>query len=348
MARMNGNLLYTLIHDFLTDYLPQKRNCSRHTVKAYRTALNQLLDFAKDQKQIRLIDITFDTLDGEMIAEYLDFLENTQKCSIKTRNHKLNCLRSFYSYAVMRDTSLVVYQADLFSIHFKKGVKVETVDYLSENAVKVLLEQPDVKRRKGVRDQFLMLLMYDTAARIQEVIDLRICDIRLGNAPQAKLHGKGDKYRSLPLMKKTVLHYHNYMQAFHPGEAERSPKALFYTIRKSIYSPISDDTIRAFMNGYAKKAHMICPEVPEKIHPHIWRHSRAMHLYQHGMDLTTLSQWLGHVNLSTTLIYAHADTEMKRKAMEEATGDYFPRVSAEKSPYDVNDDAVLKRLYGLK
>ncbi len=77
-------------------------------------------------------------------------------------------------------------------------------------------------------------------------------------------------------------------------------------------------------------------------------HSRAMHLYQHGMDLTTLSQWLGHVNLSTTLIYAHADTEMKRKAMEEATGDYFPRVSAEKSPYDVNDDAVLKRLYGLK
>ena len=102
------------------------------------------------------------------------------------------------------------------------------------------------------------------------------------------------------------------------------------------------------MNGYAKKAHMICPEVPEKIHPHIWRHSRAMHLYQHGMDLTTLSQWLGHVNLSTTLIYAHADTEMKRKAMEEATGDYFPRVSAEKSPYDVNDDAVLKRLYGLK
>lgn len=98
------------------------------------------------------------------------------------------------------------------------------------------------------------------------------------------------------------------------------------------------------MLGY----NMICPEVPEKIHPHIWRHSRAMHLYQHGMDLTTLSQWLGHVNLSTTLIYAHADTEMKRKAMEEATGDYFPRVSAEKSPYDVNDDAVLKRLYGLK
>jgi len=91
------------------------------------------------------------------------------------------------------------------------------------------------------------------------------------------------------------------------------------------------------MNGYAKTAHAAFPEVPEKIHPHIFRHSRAMHLYQHGMDLTMVSQWLGH-----------ADTEMKRKAMEEATGDYFPKVSAEESPYDVNDDAVLKRLYGLK
>jgi len=73
-----------------------------------------------------------------------------------------------------------------------------------------------------------------------------------------------------------------------------------------------------------------------------------MHLYQHGMDLTMVSQWLGHADISTTLIYAHADTEMKRKAMEEATGGYFPKVSAEESPYDVNDDAVLKRLYGLK
>lgn len=347
MAGMKGNQLYTLIHDFLTDYLPQKRNCSRHTVKAYRTALNQLLDFAKDQKQIRLVDITFDALDSRTVSGYLDFLEDTRGCSIKTRNHKLNCLRSFFSYAVKRDTSLVVYQADIFSIPFKKGVEAEPVGYLSETAVKVLLEQPDVKRKKGIRDQFLMLLMYDTAARIQEIIDLRICDIRPGNAPQVKLHGKGNKYRSLPLMKETVLHYHNYMKAFHPGETQYSPKALFYTIRKDIYSPISDDAVRAFMNAYAKTAHMVCPEVPEKIHPHIWRHSRAMHMYQHGMNLETLSQYLGHADRSTTLIYAHADTEMKRKAMEEATGDYFPKVSAVDSPYDVNDDAILKRLYGL-
>ena len=93
-------------------------------------------------------------------------------------------------------------------------------------------------------------------------------------------------------MKDTVSHYHRYMRVFHPGEPEYSRKQLFYTIRKNVCSPISDDTVRAFMNGYAKTAHVAFPEVPEKIHPHIFRHSRAMHLYQHGMDLTMVSQWL--------------------------------------------------------
>ena len=98
MARLKENLLYMIIHDFLTDYLTKKRNCSSHTVKAYRTALNQLLDFTKEQKQIRLVDITFDILNDGMAEKYLDFLEETKKCSIKTRNYRLNCLRAFYSY----------------------------------------------------------------------------------------------------------------------------------------------------------------------------------------------------------------------------------------------------------
>jgi len=119
-------------------------------------------------------------------------------------------------------------------------------------------------------------------------------------------------------------------------------------MRKNKCSAISDDTIRVFMDKYVVTAHRICPDVQEKIYPHIWRHNRTMHLYQHGMDLTLISQWLGHANLSTTLIYTHADTEMKRRAIEHATGDYFPEVSAENSPYDVKDDAVPKRLYGLK
>ena len=348
MGRLTENTLYPLVRDFLTDYLPQKRNLSAHTVKAYKTALDQLLDYAKEQKKIRLADVTFDILDDGMIPKYLDHLEKIKKCSVKTRNHRLNCLRAFYSYAAMSDISCVAYQLNISKIPFKKEEKAEIIDHLSEKAVKALLEQPDTKSRKGIRNLFIMVLMYDTAARVQEVIDLKICDFQLDDTPQVKLHGKGSKCRTVPLMPDTIAHYHRYMKLFHPDEPAHSEKPLFYTMRKNRCSAISDDTIRVFMNKYAKTAHQLCPDVPEKIYPHIWRHSRAMHLYQHGMDLTLVSQWLGHANLSTTLIYAHADTEMKRRAIEQATGDYFPEVSAENSPYDVNDDEVLKRLYGLK
>jgi len=121
-------------------------------------------------------------------------------------------------------------------------------------------------------------------------------------------------------MEYTVSHYLNYLQIYHKDENEYSKKPLFYTKRKNIIQAMSDDNIRKFLNQYADSARKICPEVSEKIHPYLFRHSRAMHLYQHGMDLTLISQWLGHSNLETTLIYAHADTDQKRRAIEKSMG----------------------------
>ncbi len=207
MGRLTENILYPLVHGFLTDYLPQKRNLSAHTVKAYRTALDQLVDYAKEQKNIRLADVTFDILDDGMVPAWLDYLEGTKKCSVKTRNHRLNCLRAFYSYAAMSDTSCVAYQLNILKIPFKKEAKPEIIDHLSEQAVKALLEQPDAKDKKGIRNLFIMVLMYDTAARVQEIVDLKICDFQPDGTPQARLHGKGGKCRTVPLMADTVAHY---------------------------------------------------------------------------------------------------------------------------------------------
>ena len=342
------NELYLQIRAFLKDYLPEKRNCSPHTIKAYRTALDQLLEYIKRKNNIHLIDITFETINREAVTGYLDHLENERSCSPGTRNYRLNCLRAFFDFAVKTDKTLVAYQIEISGIPFKKIPKDESIDYLPENAVKVLLYQPDVSRPKGIRDQFLMVLMYDSGARIQEIINISVCDICLGDTPQVKLHGKGGKRRVVPLMKETIQHFHRYMRAFHADEPLYSEKPLFYTVRNGICKPISDDMVRVFMDQYAQQAHKVCAEVPEKIHPHLLRHSRAMHLYQHGMPLSLISQWLGHAHLSSTLVYAHADTEMKRKAIEKATDKYFPAVDPEHSPYDVNDDEILKRLYGLK
>jgi len=217
MGRMTENPLYPLIHDFLVDYLPQKRNLGVHTVKAYRTALDQLLEYAKEQKKIRLADVTFDILDNSMVPAYLDYLEEIKICSVKTRNHRLNCLRAFYSYAAMSDTSCVAYQLNVYKFPFKKEEKAEIIDHLSEKAVKALLEQSDTKSKKGIRNLFIMFLMYDTAARVQEIIDLKICDFQLDDTPQIKLHGKGSKYRTVPLIPDTIAHYHRYTKRFHPG-----------------------------------------------------------------------------------------------------------------------------------
>jgi integrase/recombinase XerD len=349
MAGMTDATLFALVRDFLKTYLPRQRNNSPHTIKAYRTSLEQLFDFVKKERDIGLTQITFEILNDGMIPAFLDWLEVSQGCSVSTRNHRLKCIRSFYNYAASMEPTAVAFQMEMKKIPFKKMPTPEVVAFMSENAVKALLEQPDTKTQRGLRNQFLMILMYDTAARVQEILNLRVCDIRLGTTPTAVLTGKGNKARTVPLMEKTVRHFKNYMEIFHPNADSFSKTPLFYVERKGKVGPMSDDNIRKFLNEYGAAARLVCSEVPENVYPHLWRHSRAMHLYQHGMDLTLVSQWLGHAHLETTLIYAHADTELKRKAIEKATPLQNPLKDASPAPqFDVNDDDVLKRLYGLK
>lgn len=197
----------------------------------------------------------------------------------------------------------------------------------------------------GIRDQFLMIFLYDTGARIQEALDVKICDLRIDKTPTVTLHGKGGKIRVVPLMKDTVEHLKNYMGVFHKDETWFSPEWLFYVERKGIRSAMCDDTARLRIQKYAEQARESCPDVPERVHPHLWRHTRAMHLYQHGMDLTLISQWLGHKQVETTLIYAYADTEAKRKAIEKAMGS--DSSGTKPGNYTVDDEETLKRLYGL-
>ena len=160
------------------------------------------------------------------------------------------------------------------------------------------------------------------------------------------LLGKGKKTRVVPIMDETVKHYLNYLSIYHKDENEYSTSPLFYIKRGDVIHTMSDDNIRKFLNHYGDLAREICPEVPIKIHPHLFRHSRAMHLYQHGMDLTLISQWLGHSNLETTLIYAHADTKQKREAIEKSMGENIIG-SVDIPKYTIEDEDILKKLYGL-
>ena len=191
-----------------------------------------------------------------------------------------------------------------------------------------------------------MILLYDTGARIQELMDIRIRDMHMGTTPTVTLHGKRNKVRTVPLMEKTALYYLGYKKTFYPDENDYSEQPLFYT-KKS--KKMHHDTARRFIYEYGVSAKKNCNDVPDNVHPHLWRHTRAMHLYQRGMDLTLTSQWLGHSKLETTLVYAHADTEKKRAAIEQATDPNSPlKEYLDSKRYTVSDDEVLKRLYGLR
>ncbi len=348
MKGLADETLYKIIHDYFLLYLPRMRKCSDNTIRSYREAVSSLLEFIAKSKNISLSAITFKMITSDMLSAFLDSLEEQGVC-ISTRNQRLQAIRSFFGYAVMVDPALMIYRNEIYKVPVKKDTNKTTIEYLSEKAVKVLLEQPDRTTEKGMRDIFILLLMYDSAARVQELVDIKICDLINGKTPLVILHGKGAKVRTVPLMESTMLYYEKYFSMYHPEETPHSNQYLFYNVRHGIKNRLDTSTIRKMISKYGKAARELCPAIPENVHPHLLRHSRAMHLYQHGMELSLISQWLGHSQYETTLIYAHADTEQKRKAIEQATSNNSVLKKSDASKrYVISDDEMLKRLYGLK
>lgn len=346
MKKLKDETLFRLIHDYLSVYLPDQKCCSRNTIKSYREALNQLFDFITIEKNIPLTDVTFETINSLMISDYLEWLEKGRHCSISTRNQRLACIRSFFKYAGIMDITVTVFQNELKKVPFKQSVS-KTVDFMSEEALKVVLAQPDANTKTGMRNLFFMILMYDTGARNREILDLKIRDFRADSkTPCVYLTGKGNKKRIVPVMVKTVEHFRNYARIYHPED--NPERYLFYTVRQGVPQKMSDDNVARFMKKYGNAAKEICTEVPDNLHPHLFRHSRSIHLYRAGMPLALLSEWLGHAQLETTMIYAYADTEMKRDAIQKATGNQNPLMNNEPVPYWKGDDQIIRKLYGLK
>ena len=338
--------LFLLIRNFLLIYLPVQRRASENTITVYRTVLNQFLRFVADTRNISVTSVSFDLFNYDMITAYLSNLITEKGFSPATWNNRLAALKAFVAYASACYPEYIAVSTELSAIKAQKDDPFSKVEYMSEEAVRVLLAEPDATTRLGLRDRMMLIFFYDTGARIQEVLNVRICDLTMDSTPKVVLYGKGNKVRTVPLMKDTAQHLKHYIAVFHAGESLASTQFLFYTERKNVRKPVCDDTVRLMMQKYADSARAKCTDIPKRVHPHLWRHTRAMHLYQHGMDLTLVSQWLGHANLETTLIYAHADTEHKRQAITRALGDNAAP-DVEPVNYTVTDEELLKRLYGL-
>jgi integrase/recombinase XerD len=350
MRKLKEEKLFSLIRDFLIVYLPEQKCCAQNTIIAYRNALNLLLNYIVEERKISLEKVTLSLFNYQVISDFLNWLEKERECGISTRNHRLSCIRSFLKYAANIDPLLFTYLNEIQRIPLKKTVKTKILEFMSEEALKSFLEQPNTQTKNGMRDLFFMILMYDTAARIGEMLNLKVKDfLPDAKTPSVYLTGKGNKKRVVPVMRKTVEHFRIYCQGFHPGEKYDPSQYLFYTVRHGLKQRMSDDNVARFISGYGLAARAVCDGMPTKVYPHMLRRTRAMHLYRAGMPLALLSEWLGHENPETTLIYAHADTEMKREAVEKAT---LPDNALNNGKIDVaaweSDDQLIRRLYGLE
>jgi site-specific recombinase XerD len=343
-----GNL-FGAIHDYLEVYLPKQRNLSGHTQNSYRVALDSLVDFVKVHNKVQIQDVTFEMLTETTVTAFLDSLESERGYEISSRNTRRAAIRAFLKYAADRNVVNVSILQEVNNVALKKPDKVETVDYMSMGAISAIVEQTDISSPLGLRDRTMLILLYDTGARVSELVGIKLNDLRFGKKPTIILHGKNSKIRSVPLSDRTVQHLKKFLLEYHADVPLSSAAPMFYSVSHEERHALSDRRVRYLVQDYADKARVTCLEVPMSVHPHQFRHSRAMHLYQNGMDLTLISQWLGHSQLETTQIYAHADTEHKRTAIAKATPENSPlfnKLNPER--YTITDEDALKRLVGLR
>lgn len=339
------NDFFKTIRKFLNEYLPSQRCLSENTIRSYRQALNLFVKFMREVKGYTVIKIQFSVISREMLLEFLDWIETERKCSARTRNQRLMVLRAFFDYAGIVDCVQTSLYTDSLNIPVKEE-HGKVVEFLSEVALEALLQQPDPTKRKELRNLTFMILMYDTAARCCELLGMRIKDLRLNaEHPIAYLHGKGGKTRTVPLLPNTVHHCKRYLRKFHHGEPADSEKYVFYTVIHGTQNRMSHDNAADFIEKYGLMASQKCAEIPKHLHPHMLRHTRAIHLYHNGMPLELLSQFLGHASIDTTRIYAYADTEMKRATLEKITSKE-PDTKTSIAIWE-NDEDMILRLSGL-
>lgn len=346
--RTERNEFFRLLREYLTAYLPRQKNASDHTLKSYRETLNLFVTFLAERKSGKLYSVTFDDVTQDSVGEFLRWLSDSRGCGASTVNQRFSAIRAFLKYSGSREPMVNDCYTAMQAVPFRKKEKRLTVDHFSENSLEAMLRQPDPSKKKQHRDLFFMILLYDTGARDSEMLGLHPADIVIkGAAPYAVITGKGRKIRTVPIMEKTKQHFQSYIKRF-GLDASDNTTPLFYTEIHGSKCRMSDDNVARFIDKYAALARKECDEVPENVTPHMFRHSRALHLYRKGVPLPLISEWLGHSDMETTLIYAYADTEMKRTAIEMATASNHPLCKQEPFSSDNMDDDSFRAYCGLR
>ncbi len=291
---MNKDFSYYL-SNFLGKYLIVERNMSDNTIRSYKKTFQILIDYLVNIKNFKLIDITFKNVTREIILEFLDYLENDKKNSIRTRNQRLACIKSFYQYCKIDEIDNIDNIRKILMIKAKKETKKVMV-YLTEEELKQIFDSVDTSTKIGRRDLTILTLLYDTAARASEIINLKMEDIHL-EEKLIVLTGKGNKQRVVPIMKQTKELLVNYIKENNITNNIYGKNAT-YSIIKYLFKKIN--------NMFLEK----------NITPHTFRHTRAVHLLDKGVNIVYIQELLGHASIVTTMEYAKVIQKSKFEAIE--------------------------------
>lgn len=337
----NNNDFSMLLTSFLSKYLPGQRNVSANTVMSYRDNFKLFIRYCMEERGIALKSIQMECIDRKMILDYLNWLEQKRGCSVSTRNQRLAAFKSFFHY-VSAETPEYLFQCQqIASIPMKKTAS-KAMNYLSPEGIHHLLMQPDTRTWKGRRDHALLVLLYDGALRVQELADLQINALRLESPAIVQVLGKGRKARTIPLNNKTATIVSDYIAELKKRTHSTADTPLFQNSRGSKLTRVG---ISEILQKYISmmRENNLDQYLMGVISPHSLRHSKAIHLLRSGVPLIYIRDYLGHVSVTTTEIYAKADAEEKRKAVENA----YPVQSQEKIPKWENDKNLLEWLSNL-
>ena len=309
MRTRTAQLMPNLVQRFFCERLTDQRNASPRTIASYRDTFRLLLGFVKEHTGQQPSQVRPEDFDAPIILEFLKHLEKERGNHPRTRNARLAAIRSFMNYAALQEPSLLALTNRVLAIPMKRFDR-PLLGFLSCAEMDAILASPDEFTWHGRRDRVLFATMYNTGARVSEILAVKRADLELGLPGHLQLFGKGRKERAVPLWKRTVKHLQHWLT-----EIPASSNSPVFVNRHG--QPLSRSTVEYRLELAVQDAISRCPSLKGRsVSPHTIRHTTAMHLLQAGVDITVIAMWLGHESPTTTHGYIELDMAMKRKTLE--------------------------------
>ena len=326
---MTSNDFSYITSTYLRKFLPGIRNLSTNTIASYAASFSRLLQYASEEKGVREEEFSLEHLTDDFVYGFLEWMAERHKCTKATQRLRLAAIHSFVRFLLPRYPAMAAQWQKVLEVRVRCPVQAK-VPHLGDAAMAKLLDMPDTRTLDGLRDLALIGLMYDGALRVQEVCDIKVGDIRLAKPGVIRVTGKGNKTATVELIDATI----NAVSAYVKASRKSADDYLFTNHQGKKFTRVG---VAYILNKYAKLAKDAMPEFPDHIHPHMLRHSKAMHLTKRGVNFLFIKEHLRHSQLTTTQIYAKADPEQKRQVILENGLNLIP----ENATRDWRDDKSL-------